>query len=217
MIVQQKRTWLLALSTLALTAIIVCIWYIQPHKVTADTPCPSDWAQSSSREVRDRCAEQKQLVSVQHDQQELVEKARQPYVQRWPGFTPQKLQKPTGTDVSPHEIPLQNVAGGPAAMRYATSVWQIDYVTNRDQTAWSPLDIVASGGEGNGQVTLQTVLLNRFTSDMSQYEHLWTCPQDIGAITITSVAGLNGVLTFKSSSGQHGSFNMALEKWDFIP
>jgi hypothetical protein len=191
--------------------------YLQPHQATADTPCPPDWALSSSREVRERCGEQKHLVSMQREQAEQTAQAQQPYVQQWPGFTPQKLPKPTGADVGPQEIPLLNVAGGPAAMRGATSVWQIDYVSNVDQTAWSPLYIVAFGGDNNRSPMFQTLVLNRFTPDMGQFEHLWTCPRTLGTLTITNVRGLNGIVAFTSSSGQTGSFNMATEQWVFNP
>jgi hypothetical protein len=197
--------------------LFAAVAYLQPHQATADTPCPPDWALSSSREVRERCGEQKHLISVQREQAEQTAIAQEPYVQKWPGFTPQKLPKPTGADVGPQESPLQNLAGGPAAMRYATSVWEIDYVSNADQTAWSPLYIVAFGGDNNRPPMLQTLVLNRFTPDMSHYEHLWACPCAVSPLSITRVTGLNGIVAFTSAAGRTGSFNMATEQWVLNP
>src|SRR5690349_24373326 len=103
MMAHHKRTRLIGPTIVIMIAFFGAFLYLQPHMAIADMLCPPDWAQSSSREVRDRCGEQKHLVSVQRDQEELAAKAGQPYVQRWPGFTPQKLPKPTGADVGPQE------------------------------------------------------------------------------------------------------------------
>jgi hypothetical protein len=216
MIAQRKRTWIVGLAVAAVLILFGAATYLQPHSVTADTPCQPDWALSSSHEVRDRCGEQKHLVSVQREQAERTAQAQQPYVQKWPGFVPQKLKKPQDI-LAPKDVPLINVATGPAAMRGATSVWFIDYVSDSEETLWSELYLISFGGDGNGPARIQTYVLNRFTPDMGQFEHLWTCPRALGTITITTVTGLNGIVAFTSSSGRTGSFNMATEQWAFAP
>ncbi len=216
MLAQRKRVWFVGLAVALVMGLFGAVAYLQPHQATADTPCPPDWALSSSREVRERCGEQKHLVSMQREQAEQTAQAQQPYVQQWPGFVPQKMKKPQDIP-APKDVPLLDVATGPPAMRGATSVWFIDYVSDSEETLWSELYLISFGGDGNGPARFQTYVLNRFTPDMGQFEHLWTCPRTLGTLTITNVTGLNGIVAFTSSSGQTGSFNMATEQWVFNP
>jgi len=193
--------------------------YRQPHGAGAQDACPPDWALSPSREVRDRCAEVKHIQveqDMKNERAAAATEAAKPQAQQSPVLLPQKLPNPTGSEAAVQEIPLNLIQD--SSLVGITSMWQIDLVATGDQTAWTPMYVMAFD-ELKDLPRLETRVANASIDDtLQKYQRRWVCPQNIGAITITGVkGGTAGVVSFKSTSGRIGTFNIASQAWSFTP
>lgn len=201
---------------LTLAVSIAAIWYFQPHNAGAEASCPPDWYQPTTpADVRSRCTELKGVQVQQQATQVMAEKALEtpaPEIIAESQTPLPKLPKPTGPYSGAREISLDKLQD--SSMRGATSVWQMDYVPNADQTLWAPVFIVAYGDQ-YVSTRFERLAYNAFsTSGFADYHQIWSAPHDIGPITITSVTGgVNGIVTFKSASGQIGTLNIASQLW----
>jgi len=142
--------------------------------------------------------------------------AAKPQAQQSPVLLPQKLPNPTGSEAAVQEIPLNLIQD--SSLVGITSMWQIDLVATGDQTAWTPMYVMAFD-ELKDLPRLETRVANASIDDtLQKYQRRWVCPQNIGAITITGVkGGTAGVVSFKSTSGRIGTFNIASQAWSFTP
>ena len=199
---------------LFLVALVGVFWYSHPISATAETPCGPNWSQSASPAEQKRCSQEKAVLWQQHLQQEQASFAATPHLQITPIPRPKVAQPASDKGIG--AIPLQE-AGGVNAWQGATSLWGVASVSNAQETAWSPFYVFTIGGYKGGSAALETLVLNTFTDDMNQYNHVWLCPRAIGTLTITAVTGPTGIVSFKSSAGQTGTFNLATQAWAFSP
>lgn len=105
-----------------------------------------------------------------------------------------------------------------SVFRYARSIWHAGAVSPlNDQYVASEI-IVYVGGSTDAPVLLRASVDPQVGSDpevLDQYTDSWPCPRAIGDLTIDSVTGPDGIITFSSTSGQRGTFDMATETWQF--
>ena len=218
--VAHKNRFLLLVFLLTLAVSIAAVWYSQPHKVGAEASCPPDWYKPTTpADVRSRCAEVKGVQVQQKATQEMAQKALETPVPEIiaESRTPlPKLPKPTGPYSGAREIPLDKLQD--SSMQGATSVWQMDYVPNADQTLWAPVFIVAYG-DRYVSTRFERRAYNAFsTNGFADYHQIWRAPHDIGPVTITLVTGgINGIVTFKSVSGPSSTLNIANQLWSTLP
>lgn len=186
--------------------------------VRAYTQCGNDWSKSPNQETVDQCARLKEIVVAQQRQQEQQTAEAYlalPRTQTVPGFKPVKLLPEPDWAKTVKEIPLDDLAGGDPTLHGATSVWQAGSVPNADVSEWMPFLVYAKPGEKDGHALLGTLVINGTTDQVQQYIHTWTCPRAVGTITITSVKGPTDTVTFTTSSGQAGKFDLATQTWTF--
>lgn len=51
--------------------------------------------------------------------------------------------------------------------------------------------------------------------DHKKYTSYWYAPKEIGDITITNVTGIDGIVSFKTSTGVIGTFDLSKQVWSF--
>ena len=90
--------------------------------------------------------------------------------------------------------------------RHANSVWQLGSVKSSVNGMWTPLYILSSDSN------IRKTTLNGTTDDRTKNTKQWNTPNHIGTITITNIS-VNKIISFTSSSGQSGTFDISSEKW----
>ena len=88
------------------------------------------------------------------------------------------------------------------------SLWQVGLVTDQDRSEWDYL-FVASTDNQILEVMFGDVKPDIWYANKKE----WTAPLPLGTITITNATGVKGILTFTSTSGHTGTFDMATETW----
>lgn len=173
--------------------------------------CPSNWADSKDRTVRDTCAKLKDVTSQQQRAAEIATMQAQPHVQTGLNPVPPTLLPPPDYAKVVQELKYDPYNGPwPFQWQGATSVWQIGAVPNNDYTAWGPLYLVAYQGNNvhssrayagdraeatsNQNPTLQTMIFDSPGDGANaKYSKKWVFPQAVGEIYITnaSIPALN--------------------------
>jgi len=111
------------------------------------------------------------------------------------------------------EVPAINRMDGPSILRSADSVWQDGSVPEHDASVWDPY-FVWSASTPQGPV-LGTYVENALSpATAASADAVYQCPRSIGQLTITDITG--STVTFRSSSGVFGSFDLSTHAWTFV-
>lgn len=187
---------------------------------TAIAQCGSRWS-DLAREVRERCSIIKETVMALQETARvatavaLPPKTLVPHTPNpadhgivvTPGVIPDKAMK-----IEP--IPALDLAEGPTVLRNATSVWRLGAVLDA-QGDYHRMVLWAGPAGTKGHSKLGTFFDDAPVAVRKQWEHVWECPQDIGDITITGVTSQTGIVSFTSSSGKKGTFDLKTYTWAF--
>ncbi|NJK79372.1 MAG: hypothetical protein HC914_05490 [Chloroflexaceae bacterium] len=119
------------------------------------------------------------------------------------------------------EIDRTELAGSPPLLRGGNSVWQLGSVLFHNGSNFSSLLLIARPPQDGEHASLALVP-SRFEYDnlLERYGAYWELPEDVGAITITTVSDViitddhvKGIISFVTDQGQPGTFNLTTEEW----
>lgn len=218
---QRVLVWL-AVGGLLAAVLVVSLPPIPPD-AAAENECPKDWYLLSSPEERDRCAELKGLLHERKLQDDLATVQARPYATTIPhpidfgvhgtpvppGFIPEEAK-------AIKKVPKENVVGI-HELKGTNSVWQIGAVPDLYQQGYNRVYLFARPGDGTRNASLGLYLFGGYPSpdNRKMYNKIWESPRDVGVITITGVSASAGQVSFVSSSGATGAFDLASETWVF--
>lgn len=135
-----------------------------------------------------------------------------------PGYIAPQYQAIKALETEPA---IEVVVGHPWRL---TSAWQVGAVLNSDPASpeyrkgFGEVIVYAAGPYPSGQSFIARELWDTGGSssrDAKKCQASWTCPRNVGSITITSVTGPTGVVSFTSSMGANGTLNMSTGTWTF--
>ncbi len=113
-------------------------------------------------------------------------------------------------NIAVRQIQVQDMDPKPGLPFYgANSMWQAGSV--HDGQFWNYLYVFTLPGSSSGSAQLGTWEID----GSGAYDHLFTSPQNVGQLTITSVSSQDGVVTMTSNAGQTVTFNLATDAWRF--
>jgi hypothetical protein len=99
--------------------------------------------------------------------------------------------------------------------KYTTSVWHVGAVLASDRSHYGQLFVWSAAGDCMLGIDIHNAAyLPRQL--FPQHDRRWPCPNDLadlGELTITGASGPQGVVSFRSSSGQRGTFDLATQQW----
>lgn len=125
-------------------------------------------------------------------------------------FSCDKLVPPSANTVS--EIG-NNSTSGQRLLPFAEnklSLWRAGVVLSADRESYATVLVWTERNE----CELTRMVLQRRGLNLRP-ETSWHCPNDLGELMITDVTGAEGVISFTSTSGTSGSFDMATGQWQF--
>lgn len=100
------------------------------------------------------------------------------------------------------------------SFRTATDVWLIGSVPSRDGLGQNGVFVYASPPDGGYAATLALITLGYENSaEGEKYSGVWIAPRNIGTIMITGVTGIDGIVSFTTSTGVIGTFDLATKQW----
>jgi hypothetical protein len=234
---RHRRTviWIIGLSAVAVIGVMMALTASATNPVvqpaSSPTPCPADWALSSSTDVRERCSiarfVEKQTEDTVRLHAALTQAVLNPKsIPTIPGIAV------TATPGPPLSMtPLPNIlklppiefVDGPPHLRHSTSIWQIGQWAGPESYDRNTLYLLARGPKDGDYARLETELDGSLgAAGYWQYHWSWKAPQDVGKLTITdltdltvSPSGLTGTVAFTTSSGLSGTLDLATGAWTF--
>ncbi len=112
-------------------------------------------------------------------------------------------------------VPANDQARGYRFLRYnALSIWRAGVMLAADRSAYSP--VIVWSQRRRCALGLD-VPEHRHAPHLFPAPQIWTCPRNIGELSITAVRGPSGVVSFRGTSGQRGTFDLATQQWKFAP
>lgn len=215
----KRKAALLGMVVVMVTFVVGLSLQVLPVGVGAENGCPDDWWNLAAPEQREHCARSK----AQEDRDAWATAQAKPYATTV--MTPVDLRV-WGTPVPPGFIPdeakavrplsRESVVGIMGMPKNLTSVWRVGVVPHPDGLDHGTILVYAVGSTDAQPAAIGRLLFGNLPGRIGrQYNGYWESPRDIGEITITNVSGWNGIVSFTTSSGQQGTFNLATETWNF--
>lgn len=147
---------------------------------------------------------------------------------------------PTETPVAATPIPrnyipddvktVRPVAGedmvGLRFLRSATSVWQLGGLSDVNGYNYNHVWVwTKPPGAGADRATIGFFVIgDADTNEGTYYRMVWETPEDVGALTITGISAVTlereqvaGLVTFTTSTGRNGTFDLASQHWSIAP
>jgi hypothetical protein len=217
---RQRGAWAVG-SAFAILIVLVGVMAARSSGAVAEDKCPTDWATLPSVADRQRCADQKAQRTIDAA---ATAQAR-PYATTVPmRLDPRVATTPAPAGFIPDSVKAigrvdRSIVGGIGDFpRPVTDLWSIGAISNpEDPTAYDRIVLYTRPPEGTRNAALGKFLVgNSLGPDLTRkYNQTWVCPRDVGMITIMNVSGSDGVVSFATSSGQSGTFNIASQTWSF--
>jgi hypothetical protein len=197
---------------------------VQALPATADaTPCPTDWYRSTDQDILTRCYAEKQARYNEAMKQAMTQAVVQP------SYVP--VQHPsvsTNTQMTPppeiRALDSHEFADGPPSLRGSDSIWYLGTIPTDEKVSPGTLYLLTRSPENGRHAALLTILEGNFVKDEQRqmYNKGWESPEDVGTMTITGITDLTisataptGLVSFTTSSGKTGTFDIATETWTF--
>jgi hypothetical protein len=116
---------------------------------------------------------------------------------------------PDGIPPEAHRIERKRPeAGSILSYRWFVSIWRVGAVLSADRRAYAFYVLTPKE-----ECQLHTTTIGPDFSQLPRYEQQWSCPQDIGELTITGATGPTGIISFTNALSQTGIFNLTTEAW----
>lgn len=100
--------------------------------------------------------------------------------------------------------------------RGAISVWLVGVIESSDPYERNPIFVLSRPSEGALFSSIRYTFGGNVApsaADREKYNSYWFAPHDIGTITITGVTGIDGIVSFTTSTGVIGTFDLATKQW----
>lgn len=234
MLVQLRRMLGLTIGIAGITLALMTVDVVFPRSESTGssanqtallvTPCPAG-AVPTSREELDRCAALGAVYQEQVYREEGTAAALRPTLLPPTPLSIHFTPVPPGV-VPPAEqriylVNPQEAADGPLALRGANSMWHIAALATDTPGLYCHLYVLARLPRENASAKIDTVPDGECAGVSSVYNHRYSfCPQNVGTLTITGVTGPTtsatgptGTVTFSTSTGQTGTFDLATQVW----
>ncbi len=114
------------------------------------------------------------------------------------------------------EVPAEARVDGPPILRAAASVWRDGSISEHGAVLWDPYFVWTASGTPTDAVqpVIGTYVENATSPDVAAgADAAYPCPRDIGVLSITAILG--SVVSFASTDGVSGTFNLASHEWSF--
>lgn len=214
---------------------VVALWWFQIRPIKASQYCPNTWEEATrmTQEDRARCARFKEQSLL--DEQYAAEKtAAALRTQRPIKATPtvpsnQRLAAtPTPTTPPISTLPesmrrIEDITGTDTTAQLKVlngmnSVWHVSVVPTFDEFSYGYYFVWASPKQDPQFASLGTYVLTNSAGAADTYDLVFELPKDVGDvgdITITNVTAPDGIVSFTTSSGREGTFNLHSKEWVF--
>jgi hypothetical protein len=113
--------------------------------------------------------------------------------------------------LKPYEVPL-SVRAQDKTMNGKTSVWYAGAVISEEQSDYFAVYVWSGTVNERGEQGIG-FSVNGPSKLKTKYEKIWLPTQSLAPITITSVTGTFGVISFKDANGKIGTLDMATGIW----
>ncbi len=192
---------------------------------TADIDCSNLLALTSEEDqgecIRRKDAQPEQTLAVMQATLDVLNLTPQPT----PTIPSEQARMDAGTPVPFDYIPPEAMQiryigeiNDISSFRYARTIWLAGAVAPTSSDHYVSRIMVLATGSNERQFIARSIYNVSFTDDpvnVKRYTKDWECPRNVGELRIDSVTGPDGIITFSSTSGQRGTFDMATETWQF--
>jgi hypothetical protein len=201
---------------------------VQALPATADaTPCPTDWYRSTDQDILTRCYAEKQARYNEAMKQAMTQAPLNPTVIPLSATRHDQLAT---TRLSPAPTPEiyaldpNTTADGPPVLRGTNSIWHIGTIPTHEEGMPGTLYLLARPPRDGEHARLLLLVEGDFVNEEQEqtYNKGWKAPEDVGTMTITGITDLTisataptGLVSFTTSSGKTGTFDIATETWTF--
>jgi hypothetical protein len=117
-------------------------------------------------------------------------------------FIPARAQQVTSLD---------GFAGPPGEAYH--SLWHVGAVVAADGQSYSPRYVWSASDACRLGVDIP--LAEQMPGQYPQHGQQWSCPRDIGPLTITGADAQAGTISFVAADGRRGSFRLEQQRWTF--
>ncbi|NJK79017.1 MAG: hypothetical protein HC914_03580 [Chloroflexaceae bacterium] len=208
------------LASIILLFILVTSIGLSQHSSSAQIVCPTDWAETGTREQRAACIATAQAINDQSETAEIATafaRSPRPITPR-PTVTPGapiRLTLDTLPDETRRIEPITDRAGGPHVLRssYAASVWHVSALITPDGFVPYRLYVYSVREQCAIGTYVYPDPIGGYADFEDQHTRFWDCPYDAGELSITGATGPTGVVTATDEFSRTITFDLTTEAW----